>query len=451
MPSQSASTACGIYAPANVDDTYRDDSPVEASGEGYLERPLLPHHRDDNDSFSPPRRPSSAASNTSIYDLPVTPDSVPWPRYIRTTIRNSTEKALDTWRAMTTLQRVLVVAVFIVCAAGGMTIVILSKHLMHWIVPKAHQWEQTWTSYIILGMMTFTVSFPPLIGWATIGTFAGFILGVWKGWLVYTTATILGSTACVYASRTILRRLVSRLVEHDTRFAALSLTLKYDGLKLLCMIRLCPLPYSVCNGAIATFDTVHPLMYGLATFLVSPKLMVTVFIGSRLRVLMEEGEEMSAFAKAINITSIVVTIAIGVGTAMYIYRSTLARAKELQDAERDALRQERYASASSVTAAGVDGGLPSPGSFARAPFKTSTFHHDEERMVGFHDVDDGDDDDDHTVIPDVDARSTFTTHEEEDVFDVGDGDGDIGGDHGDIAGRRESFRLHTRIKSGQKQ
>ena len=109
-------------------------------------------------------------------------------------------------------------------------------------------------------------------------------------------------------------------MERDKRFAALALTLKYDGLKLLCMIRLCPLPYSVCNGAVSTFPTVQPLMYGLATAIVTPKLLVPAFVGSRIRLLSEKGEEMSAGSKAINIGSIIVTVAIGIFTGWYIYK-----------------------------------------------------------------------------------------------------------------------------------
>lgn len=109
-------------------------------------------------------------------------------------------------------------------------------------------------------------------------------------------------------------------MENDKRFAALALTLKYDGLKLLCMIRLCPLPYSICNGAVSTFPTVQPLMYGLATAIITPKLLVPAFVGSRLRLLSEKGEEMSAGSKAVNIISILVTIGIGIFTGWYIYQ-----------------------------------------------------------------------------------------------------------------------------------
>lgn len=144
-------------------------------------------------------------------------------------------------------------------------------------------------------------------------------------WLIYATASIVGSTASFCVSRTVLSKFVNRLMERDKRFAAFALTLKYDGLKLLCMIRLCPLPYSICNGAVSTFPTVQPLMYGLATALITPKLLVPAFIGSRLRLLSEKGEEMSAGSKAVNIISILVTISIGVFTGWYIYQRLVVR------------------------------------------------------------------------------------------------------------------------------
>jgi len=156
------------------------------------------------------------------------------------------------------------------------------------------------------------VAISPMISWTLTDGFVG-------RWLLYASGTILGSTLSFVVSRTVLSRFVNRLMERDKRFAALALTLKYDGLKLLCMIRLCPLPYSICNGAVSTFPTVHPLMYGLATIIISPKLLVPAFIGSRLRLLSGD-EKMSAGSKAINICSIVFTVGIGVFTGWYIYK-----------------------------------------------------------------------------------------------------------------------------------
>lgn len=61
-------------------------------------------------------------------------------------------------------------------------------------------------------------------------------------------------------------------------------------------------------------------MYGLATAIISPKFLVPTFIGSRLRILSEDGGEMSTGSKAVNIISILVSVAAGVFTGWYIYK-----------------------------------------------------------------------------------------------------------------------------------
>lgn len=139
-------------------------------------------------------------------------------------------------------------------------------------------------------------------------------------WFIAASATVAGSFFSFTVSRTVLSRFVHRLVESDTRFAALSLVLKHDGLKLLCMIRLCPLPYSLSNGAMSTFATVNPLAFTLATAIVTPKLLVHVFIGSRLAVIAKSGEKMAASTKVINWGSIIGGAIFGALTGWFIYQ-----------------------------------------------------------------------------------------------------------------------------------
>ena len=160
-----------------------------------------------------------------------------------------------------------------------------------------------------------------------------------KSWFIAATATIVGSTTSFLASRTLLRKPVSRLVANDTRFAALALTLKHDGLKLLIMIRLCPLPYSLSNGAVATFPTVKPLNFALATAIVTPKLMLHIFIGSQLEKIAESGGAMDARTKAISYLSIAIGAVAGVATGAFMYRKTKQRAAELEEEERQGVRR----------------------------------------------------------------------------------------------------------------
>lgn len=181
--------------------------------------------------------------------------------------------------------------------------------------------------------MTFVCAFPPLIGYSTTVSIAGFVYGFPNGWFIVSSATIAGSLASFIASRTVLSNYVHKLVGKDKRFEALALTLKHDGLKILCMIRVCPLPYSLSNAAMSTFPTVHPLSFALATAIASPKLLIHVFIGSRLAQIAENGGKMDASTKAINYASIIIGSIIGAAVGWFIYRKTMARAKQLEEEE----------------------------------------------------------------------------------------------------------------------
>lgn len=144
-----------------------------------------------------------------------------------------------------------------------------------------------------------------------------------RSWFVVASATVVGSLCSFIVSRTLLSDFVYRLVANDSRFVALSSVLKHDGLKLLIMIRLCPLPYSLSNGAMSTVPTVKPLTFALATAIATPKLMIHVFVGTRLTAIADSGEKMDATTKAINWASIVGGMTLGALTGWLIYRRYL--------------------------------------------------------------------------------------------------------------------------------
>merc|ERR1711939_569873 len=204
------------------------------------------------------------------------------------------------WNGFSLLQKILAVIVIITLNVLTLLFLIFSEKIFAFLGPLAQRWKNTPGGWIILWLITFCTAFPPVIGYGTCGTTAGFVYGAGEGWLILATATVAGSFCSFIVSRTILKSYVERMVAHDKRFAALTLTLKQDGLKLLCMIRLCPLPYSLSNGAMSTFPTVHPAMYAAATALITPKLLIHTFIGSRLAAIANSDEEMSAGTKALN-------------------------------------------------------------------------------------------------------------------------------------------------------
>jgi len=248
-------------------------------------------------------------------------------------------KVISTFLKLSLLQRILAIVALVVAFVLGILVLVYSEKIWAILAPVAHKWRDLKGGWMILWSLTFISAFPPLIGYSTTVSIAGFVYGFPNGWFIVASATVVGSLASFLASRTVLSKYVQRLVGEDKRFEALALTLKHDGLKILCMIRFCPLPYSLSNAAMSTFPTVHPLMFALATAIASPKLLIHVFIGSRLASIAESGGEMDTSTRIINYTSITIGAILGIGVGWWIYSQTIARAKELE-LEEEAARRE---------------------------------------------------------------------------------------------------------------
>lgn len=303
---------------------------------------------------------------------------------------------------MTLLQRILACVGIVLLNVLGILFLIFNERIFGWLEPLAERWKETRGGWTILWAIIFVAAFPPVIGYSTAGTTAGFVYGVGEGWLILASATVVGSLCSFLVSRSVLRKWVERMIAHDKRFAAFSLILKHDGLKLLCMIRLCPLPYSLSNGALSTFPTIHPLSYALATALVTPKLLIHVFIGSRLAVIARTREKMTMVDRAVNYSGIAIGAVVGILTGLYIYRQTMARAKELEVEEannvRDATRRTGHI----------------PDEFSDDPeaqLAATALARDDDTMDYFDDS------------PNEQSEYHDET-DEEDVFGKGDGDGD---------------------------
>ncbi|KAI9662426.1 MAG: Tlg2-vesicle protein [Bathelium mastoideum] len=252
-------------------------------------------------------------------------------------------RALKTYDKLTVLQKILLVVAGICVIVLGILFLVYNKRIFASLAPVAEKWRNMRGGWLIIWALTFVVSFPPLIGYSTVVTLAGFVYGL-SGWFIIATATVAGSTASFLVSRTVLSGFVQRMTQNDKRFTALSLVLKHDGLKLLCMIRLCPLPYSLSNGAISTIPSVTVRDFAIATALISPKLLIHVFVGSQLGSLAEHGDKMSAGAKAVSYLGMAIGGVAGLVTGWWMYRKVGARAKELEAEETHHVRAGSHSS-----------------------------------------------------------------------------------------------------------
>lgn len=287
------------------------------------------NHRHSSQSRRSNSSPSWRRRSASSPSSQQTPSATT--RWLRSANRTS-NKLQRAFLRLTPLQQAGLVGLNVLLLIGGILFAIYNERIFAYLSPAAKRWRDTPGGWLVLWFMTFFVSFPPMIGYSTCVTIAGFVYGM-KGWLIIASATIVGSTASFIVSRTVLRKYVSRLAERNKRFAALSLVLKHDGIKLLIMIRLCPLPYSFSNGAISTIPTVTWQNFMLATALVTPKLLLHIFVGRQIGLLAEEGNKMDAKTKMISYLSIAIGMAAGIATGYFIYVKTKARADQLEAEE----------------------------------------------------------------------------------------------------------------------
>ncbi|KAF2634901.1 hypothetical protein P280DRAFT_205280 [Massarina eburnea CBS 473.64] len=287
---------------------------------------------DDDDS---PERTTSFRRNSS-------PFSRRRPSRIQKVMEQYTKlnnRVLAQYNRLTPSKKVLLWVGGTVSFVLGILFLVYNERIFQSLLPVAKKWRDITAGWLILWALIFMVSFPPLIGYSSLLTIAGFVYGFPNGWFIAATATIAGSTTSFILSRSLLRKFVARLLANDTRFTALALTLKHDGLKLLIMVRLCPLPYSLSNGAVATFPTVSWSSFALATAIVSPKLMLHIFIGSQLEKIAESGGKMDGKTKALSYVSIAIGGVAGILTGWFMYKKTKQRAAQLEEEERRGIRR----------------------------------------------------------------------------------------------------------------
>ncbi|KAF2674605.1 hypothetical protein BT63DRAFT_474342 [Microthyrium microscopicum] len=286
-----------------------------------------PSHSNSPVSFRmPPVRRTSSMSRRS------TPRS--FTARMQKRIEDLSVRGIKLWLSLTPLQKTAVVICGILSFISSILSLVYHDQIFHWLADFAKGWRNVTGGWLILWLMTFIVSFPPLIGYSTCVSLGGFVYGFPNGWFIVASASTCGSMVAFITSRTLFQRYVNKWVAGDSRFTALSTVLKHDGLKLLCMVRLCPLPYSISNGAISTIPTVTWYNFGLATAIVSPKLMLHVWIGHQLAELAERGDKMDTRTKVVTYISIAIGATVGAVTGYLIYQRTQKRIKEVEELTR---------------------------------------------------------------------------------------------------------------------
>lgn len=221
-------------------------------------------------------------------------------------ISEASRKYLDWYNQQPTGKKVLLAIGGISCIIITILVLIFHSFFLELLVKMSDAWVELKFGKLILWLLIFFVGFPPLLGFTPLAMLCGMTYGFPWGWPILASASVLGSLASFLVFRHILHNQAERMVHLSEQFRAFSEILKEDAsLLVLILLRLCPLPYSLSNGALAAIPELPTLTYFLASFITSPKLLIHVFVGHTMKTLGDANRPTSA--KIIDVISVLIT------------------------------------------------------------------------------------------------------------------------------------------------
>lgn len=225
-------------------------------------------------------------------------------------------------------QRIIVTVTTVLFLILGIMFLIFHKTILNSLVETSNNLREKISTQFVLGLLIFTVAFPPLIGFSFLSTSTGLIYGVsLHGWLLLSISSVTGCIASFYVFQNILKSRAQRLIHSNKRFEAFASILQENNSYLiLALFRLCPFPYSLTNGAIAGVYGVSLRNFAIANFITTPKMFIYLFIGSRIKNL---GETKSTGEKMLDLFSILFTLTVLFFTAWLLYFKTQNKYREL--------------------------------------------------------------------------------------------------------------------------
>ncbi|KAL3237559.1 Tvp38p [Nakaseomyces bracarensis] len=246
------------------------------------------------------------------------------------TIKRTSYRALDHFNSLPKWQRILVVLFGVCVAVLGLLMLIFHKKVLAKVLEMSQDLHERKSTNFVLLILLFFVAFPPMIGYSSLSTITGLIYGVsLHGFIILAIGSVTGSVSSFYVFKNLLHSRAEQLVHMNKRFEALASILQEDNSYLmLALLRLCPFPYSLTNGAIAGIYGISIRNFTIANIITTPKLFIYLFIGSRIKSLAESD---STGSKIFDIVSILVTLLIFTLTAWLLYFKTKQRYQELKN------------------------------------------------------------------------------------------------------------------------
>lgn len=90
-------------------------------------------------------------------------------------------KYMSWYEKLSPLKKVLFSLAGLVVLVLGILFLVYNEKIFHALRPAAEKWRNITAGWLILWALIFVVSFPPLIGYSSLMTIAGFVYGFPNG------------------------------------------------------------------------------------------------------------------------------------------------------------------------------------------------------------------------------------------------------------------------------
>ncbi|KAG6918923.1 Tlg2-vesicle protein [Tephrocybe rancida] len=212
---------------------------------------------------------------------------------------------------------------------GAFVVVVTPARIAQYLYDHARMLAEMRFGWLALAGAMVVISFPPLIGHTTLVTLCGFAYGM-QGFFIASSASVIGASVVFLVLRFFFSKRLRRWSEHNEKWQALESVVREKGLPLIILIRISPFPpWVYSNSLFASIEAVSLWQFATATLFVFPKLVLHVFIGSRIAALsdgdqrghMDTRNYLTAFVFRIRKTKIVNGLLVAGGLILAIFTS----------------------------------------------------------------------------------------------------------------------------------
>jgi len=195
----------------------------------------------------------------------------------------------------------------------------------------AHLLQQSRFGWLVVALVMIITSLPPMIFFSTSLTMCGFVWHM-KGFFLAAPAAIAGAAFSFLMLRLLFKNRLKLWAAKSERWKAFDEVIRAKGLPLIILIRSCPIPWVYSNAFFASVEAVSLQQFLFATVFLFPRILLAVFVGSRLADLADGDTrgKMDSTTKILNALSIALAILIAFLTGVYVYRVTQAKIRSME-------------------------------------------------------------------------------------------------------------------------